>query len=104
MPIEQKFVVLERRQQETNQKIGHLEIQAAGVEEKEGRVEKAFELLEDDFKDIGDEVNEVQMTVENLDNVLRRNDLRLKGLKEGAEGDNLVSFLDASFVACLGSD
>lgn len=68
--IEQKIDILERGQQEFSQKINHLDIQVAGIQKKESRLEKTFELLEDDFKDMGDEVKEVWLTVENLDKSL----------------------------------
>lgn len=45
---------------------------------------------------------EVQRVVENLDNNLHKNNLRLKGLKEGDKGDNLQSFLENVFMGCLG--
>lgn len=67
-------------------------------------MEKAFELLEDDFKYMGDEAREVWIIVENLDYSSRRNNLQFKGLKKGAERENLVHFLENLFVACLGSD
>lgn len=40
----------------------------------------------------------------NVDNSLCKNNLKLKGLKEGAEGENLHQFLETLFIACLGSD
>lgn len=81
----------------------HLDMQVVGIEKKESRLEKAFELLENDFKYMGDEAREVRMSVENIDNTLRRINFQLKGLKEGAEGENVVHFLENLFVACLGS-
>lgn len=47
--IEQKINILERGQRD------HLDIQVAGIEKKESRLEKAFKLLKDDFKYMGDE-------------------------------------------------
>lgn len=41
-----------------------------------------------------DEVKEAQYTVEHVDNSLRRNNLRLRGLKVGAKGRKLQEFLE----------
>lgn len=45
-----------------------------------------------------------QKVLENVDNSLQRNNLRLRGLKEGSEGDNLKEFLENLLAVCLGLD
>lgn len=52
--------------------------------------------LEDDF-------DELKETVDEIDNNLRKNNLCLRGVKEGAEGKDLKQFIEV-FTACLGSD
>lgn len=34
---------------------------------------------------------------------MRKNNIHLKGLKEGAEGHDLIQFLEEVFTACLGA-
>lgn len=74
------------------------------MQKKENRLQKAFNLLEDDFKSMEDEVRETQNTAENIDNTLCRHNLSFKGLKEGAERENVVQYLEDLLTACLGSD
>lgn len=73
------------------------------TEQKEARLEKAFELLENDFKVIEDQSEEAHRTAENV-NILWQKNLHLRGLKEGAEGDNLKTFQENLFMACIGSE
>lgn len=42
--------------------------------------------------------------MENVDNSLRRNNIHLKGIKEGVEGNDHKQFLEEIFAACLGSE
>lgn len=104
--FEQKIESLGKGQQEYSlKKIDQLQAQVAESGKKEQGLEKAFELLERDHKLMGNVLMEIQYsTVENIGNSLRRNNLRLKGLKEGAEGENLQQYLKNLFIACLGSD
>lgn len=62
--IECNIDIFEQGQQELSKTINHLDVQIAQVEKKESRLEKMFELLEDDFKYMGDEARGVQMVVE----------------------------------------
>lgn len=41
--------------------------------------------------------------VENVDNS-EKNNLRLRGLEEGAEGENVASYLEDLFSSCPGAD
>lgn len=78
--IEQKIELLEAGQKELNQRMEKITEQVAGLENKNHELDKAFRLLEDDFK----QLMEVQRVIENVDNNLRKNNLRLKGMKEEA--------------------
>lgn len=49
------------------------------------------------------DVLETKQLAENIDNSLWRRNYRLRGLKEGEEGENLVSYLEDLLTACLGS-
>lgn len=101
--IAQNIDFWRKRQQEFNFKKEQRCEQVKEVEKMENRLEKMFELLEDDFKHIVDETGEVQRVVENSENSLWKNNLRVRGLKEGAEGGDLKKFLENLFMACIGS-
>lgn len=47
------------------------------------QLDKAFKLLKYDFNQYDDDFEELQTTVENVDNMLRKNNMSLKVLKEG---------------------
>lgn len=51
-----------------------------------------------------DDFEELEQTVESVDNNLRKSNIRLKGVKGGVEGKDLKQFLEEVFTACLGSD
>lgn len=51
-----------------------------------------------------DDFDDLEQTVENVDNSLRKNNIRLKGVKEGMEGKDSRQFLEEVFTACLGSE
>lgn len=90
--IEHRIDLLGKDQQNFSKKTENLHVQILEVDKRENRLEKAFELFKDDFKHIEDEMKEVQHLVVNIqqwDNSLRKNNLRLKGLAEGVEGENL---------------
>lgn len=42
--------------------------------------------------------------LENVDNQIRKNNIRIEGFIEGVEGSNLIAFLEELFTSCLGSD
>lgn len=50
------------------------------------------------------EYKKLQDRYQDLDNRSRRQNLRLIGIKEGAEGGNLIRFLTEFFPALLGTD
>lgn len=51
-------------------------------------------LLEEDFDQLYEEFEELQVIVDNIDNIPRKNNIKLCDLKEEAEGDNLKAYLE----------
>lgn len=61
--------------------------------------------LGEDVEQLEDDFDELQQALENIDdNNMRRNNIQLKGLKEGVEGNDLKVFLQEIFTASLGAD
>lgn len=54
--------------------------------------------------DLNEDVNELEEVVEKLDNSLRKNNLKIRGLKEEIEGRDLVRYLTELFTEWVGSD
>lgn len=71
--IAQKPDLLEKGQQEFNQKTEQFSNQVIELEKKENRLAKALKLLEDDFKHMKEETKDEQRVVGNADNTLRKN-------------------------------
>lgn len=69
------------------------------VERKTGKLEHAFNLFEEGVAHLGEDFDEVQTVVENLENFAKKNNLRLRGLKEQAEGQDLCLFLKDLFTS-----
>lgn len=74
------------------------------VKKGSGTLEKGLNTLGEDLEQLEDNFEELQQTVENIDNNLRKNNIRIKGVKEGVEGNDLKSLLKEVFSACLGTD
>lgn len=81
--------------QEVQQEVKQLIIEIREIKAKVQSLSADVEQLEDDFDDL-------QQTLENINNNLWRNNIRMKGLKEGAEGNRV--FLEEIFTASLGVD
>lgn len=62
---------------------------------------RAFHMLEDDFKQLQENSNNLHRVIEDVDNDLWKNNLRLKALKEGVKGGNLKAYLDNLFTGCF---
>lgn len=75
-----------------------------GVEEKIGEVEGSMKYLQEDVEDFGKDYDELERVVENLDNNQRKNNLKVRGLKEGTEGQDLKGYLTEVFAIWVGSD
>lgn len=73
------------------------------MDKKEKRLEKAFELLEDDFKQLEGKgtMEDMERIIENVHNFLCRNNLRLRGHKEEVEAKDLKGYLENLFQRCL---
>lgn len=56
-------------------------------------MEKVVRSQGQDLQDVSDDLDELEEIVENLDNNHRKNSIKIRGLKEGVEGSNLVVFL-----------
>lgn len=65
--------------------------------------ENGFSLMERDFVHLNQYFTELQNTVENVDNSLRKLNVRLQGLEERADKRNLAAYLeDLFFLVVLG--
>lgn len=64
------------------------------VENKTHKLDTAVRLLEDDLKQVEGETSELHNVVEAVDNKLLKNNPRLRGLKEGVEGEDFKTYGD----------
>lgn len=102
--IGQKIDSLEKGQHEFSQRVEKLTTQVLKTKERETQLEKVLVLLVDELKNTKVYSEEAQKIAENADNSLWRDNRHLRGLKEGAEGDNLKVFLENLFMTSIGSD
>lgn len=63
------------------------------VDQRTRALNKTFRLLENDIQKHEKAICDIQQVVENVDNNARKNNLRIKGLKEGAVGDCVQTIL-----------
>lgn len=68
------------------------------------KLDTAFRMVEDKFKHLEKDSDRLYKTVEDLDNNWHKNNLHLKGLKEGLENDNLKGNLEKLLTGTLSSD
>lgn len=79
--------------------------QATGVvKDRVGKLEGIVRLVQEDVEDFGREYDELESTVESLDNNQRKNNLKIRGLKEGAKGPDLKGYLTGLFSNWIGSE
>lgn len=64
-----------------------------GAEKKVGGLESLIKNLEVDVEDVGKSFDSLEATVENLDNFQRKNNLKILGLKEKIEGQDLSGWI-----------
>lgn len=83
---------LDGHQAEYLQKTDIVQNQMINLRSKTIQLDKACRLLENDLRKQDDEVDNLQRLVENMDSNLRKNNLRVKGLKEGVEEGSLKGF------------
>lgn len=62
------------------------------------RVVATVKSLQEDYGDVTEDFQELETVVEKLDNAQHKNDGKLRGLKEGTEGKDLVGFLTKLFT------
>lgn len=60
--------------------------------------------LEEEAIDCSEELDELEAEVDNLDSTQCKNNLKFRGLKEGAEGKYLVGYLTELFSGWVGAD
>lgn len=60
--------------------------------------------FEEDIGCIDSDLGELEDTVENLDNLQRKNNIKLRGLKENIEGTDLVGLLTQLFSGWVASN
>lgn len=67
------------------------------------KLEYAFQFVVEDVAHLED-FDDLQTVVENSETLVKRNNLKLRGLKEQADGENLSPYLQDLFTSCIGSD
>lgn len=74
------------------------------VEKTTHNLDTAARLLEDYLKQVEVEASELYNIVETVDNKLCKNNLCLRRLMEGAEGENLKTYMETLLTGCMNSD
>lgn len=64
------------------------------MEKNSTDLEKGFQLMEEDFANFNKELEVVQSCTKNIDNLIRKNNLCMRGLCEKAEGKDLKTFVE----------
>lgn len=98
--LTQKIDHIEKWLKEHQDQVEQLDSKLKTVEQEVRKLDGAFGSLEKEVKQQEADTNNIQQIIENLDNKVRKNNLRIKGLKEGAEGENLLVFLEELFTSC----
>lgn len=102
--VVQKIEGLEVGQKELSQKIAIVNAQVIQVDTKTHKLDTAARMLEEDLNQVQVDTRELYNIVEVEDNKLCKNNLCLRGLKEGIEGDNLKTYIEALLISCMGSE
>lgn len=66
----------------------------SSVDKATKTLEEGFQLMEVDFTDFNREFDNAQSSIENLDNLSRKNNLRLCRLHKFVEGQDLKAFIE----------
>lgn len=53
-------------------------------------MEQLTKTIDNDLEDFNEDFEALQTTTETIDNSLRKNNIRLRGLQEGVEGDDFT--------------
>lgn len=70
--------------------VGKLKQDVLILDKISSALEKGFCMMEEDFDDVNKDLDIVQSVTENVDNLQRRNNIHIRGIKEYAEGKDLV--------------
>lgn len=74
------------------------------LENKSQKLDTEISMLKEDLKQVDTHSNSLHRVLKEVDNNHSKNNLTLKGLKEGIERDDLKSYLDALLTSCMGSE
>lgn len=69
-----------------------------------GKLQGSVQGLKEDIEEVKDEYDELERVIESLDNNQRKNNLKLRGLKEGEKGKDLTGYLIDILSTRVGSD
>lgn len=74
------------------------------IENRTSKLDIVVHMVEYNFKQLELESSKIHKVVEDVDNNLRKNNLRLKRLKGGVENGSLKNYLENLLTGCLSSD
>lgn len=90
--IEQKLGKVEKSVTELDVEVKDIKKYFKTVEGKTRKLEHSFNFFEGDLACLGEGFDELQAVVENSENLAKKNNLQLRGLKEQAEGNDMHIF------------
>lgn len=102
--IEQKLEAVEKSLFVLDLEVKDTKKELKVIESKTGKLECVFSLIKEEVAHLSEDVDEVQAVVENSGNLGKKNNLRLRGLKEQTEEGDLCTFLQDLFTSWLGAD
>lgn len=116
--IQQNYKSIDSRLNTLEAKLGHIEsltsqLQTAmdamngkvdRLERRFSNVEQLTKQIDDDLEDFNEDFEALQLTTENTDYSLSKYNIKLRGLKEGLEGEDLKGYITHLVTAWAGSD
>lgn len=97
--IEGKLEGLEKTSHQTQGEIRVLKLKLDANDDKRKNLETSVQKQAHELQEINEDLEEIEETIESVDNNLRKNNIKLRGLPEGAEGKNLVVFSIRTFFS-----
>lgn len=94
---------LEKVSQQTQGEIGILKLKFESNEERTKNLQILVNGHDQELQDINEDLDGIEDVMETVDNNIRKNNLKLRGLHEDAEGENLVDSSSDLFTAWLGA-